>query len=62
MHLFDQHTYLIRILKSLKSVQVHGAGLEALRKRLNERETPRVPTEELIKIADIRIIYLRIIF
>ena len=46
----------------MKSVQVHGAGLEALRKRLNERETPRVPTEELIKIADIRIIYLRIIF
>ena len=30
----------------------HGAGLEALRKRLNERETPRVPTEELIKMAD----------
>ena len=30
----------------------HGAGLEALRKRLNERETPGVPTEELIKMAD----------
>ena len=30
----------------------HGAGLEALRKRLNERETPRVPTEELIKMVD----------
>ena len=31
---------------------LHGVGLEALRKRLNERETPRVPTEELIKMAD----------
>ena len=29
-----------------------GEGLETLRKRLNERETPRVPTEELMKIAD----------
>ena len=29
-----------------------GAGLEALRKRLNEKETPGVPTEELIKMAD----------
>ena len=30
----------------------HGAGLEALRKRLNQRETPKVPTEKLIKMAD----------
>ena len=30
----------------------HGVGLEALRKRLNERETPRVPTEELTKMTD----------
>ena len=30
----------------------HGIGLEALRKRLNERETWRVPTEELIKMVD----------
>ena len=30
----------------------HEAGLQVLKKRLNERETPRVPTEELIKMAD----------
>ena len=30
----------------------HGARLEALRKRLNEREVPRLPTEALVKIAD----------
>ena len=30
----------------------HGAGLEASRKRLNERKTHRVPTKELIKLAD----------
>ena len=30
----------------------HGVGLEGLRKRLNEREIPRVPFEELIKMAD----------
>ena len=30
----------------------HEAGPEPLRKRLNERETPREPTEELIKMAD----------
>ena len=30
----------------------HGVGLEGLRKRVNERETPRVPFEELIKMAD----------
>ena len=30
----------------------YGAGLEAFRKRLNEKETPRVPTEELLKMAD----------
>ena len=30
----------------------HGAGLEVLIKRLHERETPRVPAEELIKMAD----------
>ena len=30
----------------------HGVGLEGLRKKLNERETPRVPFEELIKMAD----------
>ena len=30
----------------------HEAGLEPLRKRLNERETPREPTEEWIKMAD----------
>ena len=30
----------------------HGADLEALRKILNERETPKVPTEELIKMAN----------
>ena len=30
----------------------HGVGLETIRKRLNETETPRVPTEELMKMAD----------
>ena len=30
----------------------HGADLEALRKRLNEREKPRSPTEEFIKMTD----------
>ena len=30
----------------------HGEGLVALRKRLNERETPRAATEELIIMAD----------
>ena len=29
----------------------HWASLETLRKRLNQRETPRLPTEELIKMA-----------
>ena len=27
----------------------HGAGLEVIRKRRNGKETPRVPTEELMK-------------
>ena len=29
----------------------HGVCSEAIRKRLNEMETPRVPSEELIKMA-----------
>ena len=31
---------------------LHGTSLKALRKRLNERETSRVPTEKFIKMAD----------
>ena len=34
------------------SQHASGAGLEALRKRLNERKTPTIPTEELVKIAN----------
>ena len=30
----------------------HGADLEALRKKLNERETPRVFTEEVLEMTD----------
>ena len=30
----------------------HEAGLEALRKRLNERDSPKVPTEDIVQIAD----------
>ena len=31
---------------------LHGADLEALRKKLNERETPRVLTEEVLEMTD----------
>ena len=30
----------------------HEAGLEALRKRLNERDSPKVPTEDIVQMAD----------
>ena len=30
----------------------HEAGLEALRKRLNERDSPKVPTEDIVRMAD----------
>ena len=30
----------------------HETGLEALRKRLNERDSPKVPTENIIQMAD----------
>ena len=30
----------------------HKAGLEALRKRLNERDSPKVPTEDIVRMAD----------
>ena len=30
----------------------HEAGLEALRKRLNERDSPKVPTEDRARMAD----------
>ena len=31
----------------------HGAGLEALGKRLNERDSPKVPTEDIVRMADL---------
>ena len=30
----------------------HGAGLEALRKRLKERDSLKVPTEDIVRMAD----------
>ena len=30
----------------------HEAGLEATRKRLNERDSPKVPTEDIVQMAD----------
>ena len=30
----------------------HEAGLEALRKRLNERDSPKILTENIIQMAD----------
>ena len=30
----------------------HEAGLEALRKRLSERDSPKVPTEDIVRMAD----------
>ena len=30
----------------------HEAGLEALRKRLNERDSPKVLTEDIVRMAD----------
>ena len=39
---------VIRLYPSIS----HEAGLEALRKRLNERDSPRVPTENKIQMAD----------
>ena len=48
-----QQTLLdFRCLSLLDRNIPHGTSLETLRKRLNERETSRVPTEELIKMVD----------
>ena len=30
----------------------HEAGLEILRKRLNERDSPKAPTEDIVQMAD----------
>ena len=30
----------------------HEAGLEELRKRLNKRDSPKVPTEDIVRMAD----------
>ena len=30
----------------------HEAGLEAIRKRLNEKYSPKVPTEDIVQMAD----------
>ena len=30
----------------------HGAGLEALRKKLSEKGSPKVPTEDIVRMAD----------
>ena len=30
----------------------NGAGLEALRKRVNERDSPKVPTEDIVQKVD----------
>ena len=30
----------------------HEAGLEALQKRLNKRDSPKVPTENIIQMAE----------
>ena len=29
----------------------HGVGLEALRKRFNERDSPKIPTENLVRVT-----------
>ena len=39
---------VIRLYPSIS----HEAGLEALRKRLSERDSPKVPTENIIQMAD----------
>ena len=30
----------------------HGVGLEALRKILNERDSPKIPTEDIVRMAE----------
>ena len=39
---------IIRLYPSIS----HEAGLEALRKKLSERDSPKLPTEDIVQMAD----------
>ena len=47
----DSGNFTADIIRLYPSIS-HEAALEALRKRPNERDSPKVPTEDIVRMAD----------